>query len=198
MQRRRRIRPVAAADRRTGPDRRTSVSGRSAVPDDQCQPDPADRVGASAVTSDVHDPEDIPAATFAPVADSGTPDFGAQDFGTPDFGTLDPGAPEPGLADPEAVAAVPLGQVRGVDQAMTSPPHRVTEAGSERDDPTTDRGLRNLVGGGASQVGVVAALRARDAARPTEGDLAEAAADLVIVRRGWTPRADLPRGARSR
>ncbi len=39
-----------------------------------------------------------------------------------------------------------------------------------------------------------AALRARDAARPTEEQLAEAAATLPIVRRNWMPREDLPRG----
>ncbi|MGC9671035.1 hypothetical protein ACNTMW_31370 [Planosporangium sp. 12N6] len=56
----------------------------------------------------------------------------------------------------------------------------------------TERGLRGLVGGGSSQVSVAAALRARDAARPTDADLAAAEAELVIVRRGWVPREDLP------
>ena len=64
------------------------------------------------------------------------------------------------------------------------------------DDPHTERGLRGLVGGGSSQVGVAAALRARDAARPTDDDLARAERDLVIVRRGWVPREDLPRSPR--
>ncbi|BCJ60692.1 hypothetical protein Jiend_41140 [Micromonospora endophytica] len=56
-----------------------------------------------------------------------------------------------------------------------------------------ERGLRGLVGSGSSQVSVTAAMRARDAARPTEEDLAEAAARLTIVRRNWTPREELPR-----
>ncbi len=60
----------------------------------------------------------------------------------------------------------------------------------------TERGLRGLVGGGASQVSVAAALRARDAARPTDADLAAAEEDLVIVRRGWVPREELPRPGR--
>lgn len=60
------------------------------------------------------------------------------------------------------------------------------------DDQQTERGLRGLVGGGSSQVSVGAALRARDAARPTDDDLAAAERDLVIVRRGWVPREDLP------
>jgi len=61
------------------------------------------------------------------------------------------------------------------------------------DDPAGERGLRGLVGGGSSQVNVVAAMRARDASRPTDDDLAAADADLPIVRRGWIPRDDLPR-----
>jgi hypothetical protein len=60
-------------------------------------------------------------------------------------------------------------------------------------DEPADRGLRGLVGSGSSQVSVGAALRARDAARPTEAQLAEADAELVIVRRNWLPREDLPR-----
>jgi hypothetical protein len=55
-------------------------------------------------------------------------------------------------------------------------------------DPGTERGLRGLVGGGSSQVTPGAALRARDAARPTPEDLALAEAELRIVRRNWTPR----------
>ncbi len=56
-----------------------------------------------------------------------------------------------------------------------------------------ERGLRGLVGSGSSQVSVTAAMRARDASRPTDEDLAEAEAGLVLVRRNWTPREDLPR-----
>lgn len=56
-----------------------------------------------------------------------------------------------------------------------------------------ERGLRGLVGSGSSQVSVTAALRARDAARPTDADLAEAEARVVIVRRNWVPREELPR-----
>ncbi|MEG3635708.1 hypothetical protein [Micromonospora palythoicola] len=56
-----------------------------------------------------------------------------------------------------------------------------------------ERGLRGLVGSGSSQVSVTAAMRARDAARPTDDDLAAAADRVVIVRRNWTPREELPR-----
>ena len=38
-----------------------------------------------------------------------------------------------------------------------------------------------------------AALRARDAARPTDAQIADADAELVIVQRNWMPREDLPR-----
>jgi hypothetical protein len=66
----------------------------------------------------------------------------------------------------------------------------------DSDEVHTERGLRGLVGGGSSQVGVTAAMRARDAARPTEDDVAAAEAELAIVRRGWVPREDLPRPGR--
>jgi hypothetical protein len=56
-----------------------------------------------------------------------------------------------------------------------------------------ERGLRSLVGAGSSQVSVSAAMRARDAARPTESDIARARESLQIVRRGWVPRDELPR-----
>ncbi|MEV0156643.1 hypothetical protein AB0H57_23345 [Micromonospora sp. NPDC050686] len=59
-----------------------------------------------------------------------------------------------------------------------------------------ERGLRGLVGSGSTQVGLTAALRARDAARPNEEDLAEAEARMVIIRRNWVPREDLPRPGR--
>jgi hypothetical protein len=56
-----------------------------------------------------------------------------------------------------------------------------------------ERGLRGLVGSGSSQLSIGAALRARDGARPTDADLADAERHLTIVRRNWTPREDLPR-----
>lgn len=52
-----------------------------------------------------------------------------------------------------------------------------------------DRALRDIVGGGSSQLGAGAALRARDVNRPTDEDLAEAERDTVIVRRHWKPPA---------
>jgi hypothetical protein len=67
---------------------------------------------------------------------------------------------------------------------------------SPAEDRDGERGLRGLVGSGSSQVRVGAALRARDAARPTEADLAEAEREVVVVRRNWVPREDLPRSGR--
>ncbi|WP_442791973.1 hypothetical protein [Micromonospora sp. NBC_01796] len=64
------------------------------------------------------------------------------------------------------------------------------------DDRDSERGLRGLIGSGASQVGVSAAMRARDASRPTEADLAEAEQRVVVIRRNWVPREDLPRNPR--
>ena len=53
--------------------------------------------------------------------------------------------------------------------------------------PRAERGLRNLVGAGSSQLGVSGALRGRDVNRPTYEDLAEAEREVVIVRRNWKP-----------
>jgi hypothetical protein len=50
-----------------------------------------------------------------------------------------------------------------------------------------ERGLRDLVGSGPSQLGVSGALRGRDVNRPTAEDIAEAERDLQIVRRNWQP-----------
>lgn len=47
--------------------------------------------------------------------------------------------------------------------------------------------MRDLVGAGHSQVSLTNALRARALNRPTDADLAEAEAALVIVRRHWQP-----------
>lgn len=67
-------------------------------------------------------------------------------------------------------------------------------SGPAHDDRETERGLRGLVGSGASQVGIGAGLRARDAARPTAADLAQAEERLVVVRRNWSPRDEGGRG----
>ncbi len=70
--------------------------------------------------------------------------------------------------------------------AMTSP---VQDPEDElpTDDRETARGLRGLVGSGSSQVSVAAAMRARDATRPSDAEFADAEANLMIIRRGWKP-----------
>ncbi len=78
----------------------------------------------------------------------------------------------------------------GVGGRATSGAGAGARSGVDRE---AERGLRGLVGSGSSQVSVTAALRARDAARPTEQDLADAEERLVIVRRNWLPREELPR-----
>ncbi len=73
-------------------------------------------------------------------------------------------------------------RVRGDAADPGSQPDRPGSA-----DPDPERGLRGLVGAGSTQLGVTAAMRVRDAARPTAEDLAAAERDLVIVRRHWQP-----------
>jgi hypothetical protein len=51
----------------------------------------------------------------------------------------------------------------------------------------TERGLRDIVGAGPSQLGPVRAMRARDANRPTAADLAKAEQEVELVRRNWKP-----------
>lgn len=98
--------------------------------------------------------------------------------------------PDPGTPgrDPEDSPSTTAGEH---DSAVK--PHRNRRGGAAHEEREGERGLRGLIGSGASQVGITAALRARDAARPTEADLAEAEARTVIVRRNWMPREELPR-----
>lgn len=72
--------------------------------------------------------------------------------------------------------------------ALTSPVQDPEdEEAPQHDERDMERGLRGLVGGGSSQVRVAAAMRARDATRPSDEELAAAENGLVIIRRGWTP-----------
>jgi hypothetical protein len=101
------------------------------------------------------------------------------------------------VADPtdEDDERTPRRLARGFAGRPPRPPgsRPTSGAGAGCDDREAERGLRGLVGSGSSQVSVGAALRARDAARPTEAQLADAEQDLTIVRRNWSPREDLPR-----
>jgi hypothetical protein len=89
-----------------------------------------------------------------------------------------PQGPPPAAAPPvEAPAPPPAAEPKPAPPRRRRPP---SESGSER-------GLRDLVGAGRSQLGVSGALRGRDVNRPTEDDLAEAERDVVFVRRNWKP-----------
>jgi hypothetical protein len=103
-------------------------------------------------------------------------------------------------AEPVRAAQRPAASVTPsdiADRANSAPEHPPTDRPlpfdahtphPAHDEREGERGLRGLVGGGSTQVSVTAAMRARDAARPTEAELAEAAATLTIVHRGWVPR----------
>lgn len=52
------------------------------------------------------------------------------------------------------------------------------------------------MGAGPSQLPLDAAMRARDASRPTDEDLAEAEATVTLVRRQYVPTESLPPGIR--
>ena len=100
-----------------------------------------------------------------------------------------PGEPaaEPGHADSSGSRARPR---RGWPRRPGTRPGRRPGAEPRRND--AERSLRGIVGAGSSQVGVVGAMRARDAARPTAEDIAAAERDLVIVRRHYVPPDTLP------
>ena len=83
--------------------------------------------------------------------------------------------------------------------ALDDPAPRVEEAtrATKRPRPHRDsaeRGLRDLIGAGKSQLGVSGALRGRDVNRPDAEDLAEAEENVVIVRRHWQPTTDKTTG----
>ncbi|WP_425440264.1 hypothetical protein [Pseudosporangium ferrugineum] len=104
--------------------------------------------------------------------------------------------PRPGSAPPgarPAASANPGARPSAATARPSGPGSRAPGARGGGEEPG-ERGLRGLVGSGSSQVSVTAALRARDAARPSEQQLADAERDLTIVRRNWVPREDLPRG----
>jgi hypothetical protein len=113
-----------------------------------------------------------------------------------DSGTTGPESTGPGTTGPETPAR------RGMPGPFPRPSSPGdgpgSPAGEERAAPRApERGmesLRGLVGSGSSQVSVGAAMRARDAARPTDEQLADAEQNLAVVRRNWTPREELPRG----
>lgn len=128
-----------------------------------------------------------------------TGDEPARPHGTPETEAVEP---RPAAGAGKARSGEPRRERRGATAPVPEPPRpravptppaypkRRNEAERRHpaDDGDGERGLRGLVGAGSSQVDVAAAMRARDAARPTADDLADAERDLTIVRRHWVPR----------
>jgi len=94
--------------------------------------------------------------------------------------------PDDGAADRPDEVVRPAEPKAPAGQPAVAAGQPAVAAKRRRGDPS-ERGLRDLVGGGPSQLGPTRAMRARDANRPTEADLAEAAEQVVIVRRHWKP-----------
>ncbi len=107
------------------------------------------------------------------------------------------GAPVETAASADGPAPVPSAPAPGVPAASGPAPAAPAPAAPAakhqrrrrpaRDENGTERGLRDIVGAGRSQVGVSRALRARDVNRPTDEELADADRDVAIVRRNWKP-----------
>jgi hypothetical protein len=155
----------------------------------------APRTAAAASGSTRGDAPADPAAAPDPVA-AATPPGGGATAAEPE-GTV-AGAVTSAVADvteeparptPAGLPARPGMRAGAAGNGRPGGGRPVPGAGGEE----AERGLRGLVGSGSSQVSLGAALRARDAARPTEAHLADAEANLAIVRRNWLPREDLPR-----
>ncbi|MGK5681319.1 hypothetical protein [Actinoplanes sp. URMC 104] len=166
--------------------RRLRPSAGSAAP---APPPPADQAaGAPAdppVTARPADRRAVPDAAAAGAAEGGSAVTGA---------IADPGSEvaPPVPAAPISPAPAPISPAP-TERVVRPPRNGGRRPAPGADDREAERGLRGLVGSGSSQVSVGAALRARDAARPTDEDLADADRNLTIVRRNWVPREDLPR-----
>ena len=87
----------------------------------------------------------------------------------------------------QAVAPIPAEPAAVAKPQPAPPASKPTRKRRPVRDVGTERGLRDLVGAGHSQIGVDGALRGRDVNRPTEQDLADAEREVVIVRRNWKP-----------
>jgi predicted flap endonuclease-1-like 5' DNA nuclease len=92
-----------------------------------------------------------------------------------------------GAAAPVAAAAEEIAIVATAIEATATPPAKGRRRKPSPDGP--ERGLRDIVGAGRSQLSVSGALRARDVNRPTEADIAAAERDVAVVRRNWKPEA---------
>ncbi|HEX3337350.1 MAG TPA: hypothetical protein VHS54_12885 [Jatrophihabitans sp.] len=92
----------------------------------------------------------------------------------------------PTRSTPPSPAAPPAAPPPAAETGKAAaPPQPARKRRASRE--SGERGLRDIVGAGSSQLGVSGALRGRDVNRPTDEDLLEAARDVVIVRRNWKP-----------
>ncbi|BCJ63863.1 hypothetical protein [Polymorphospora rubra] len=176
--------PDEPAEGGTGPD----GAGRPAAwPAGSGRPD-----GPSASTSQVHDPQ--PGAPAPRRREGGRTGSDQPADSRRGGGPTGDAAPATG-GGPTGGSGPATGGGRGAGGRGTgrAESRRGNGGGVPAEDRDAERGLRGLIGSGTSQVNVRAALRARDASRPTAADLAEAQERLVVVRRNWVPREDLPR-----
>jgi hypothetical protein len=107
--------------------------------------------------------------------------------GTRGGGAPDEAAVRQAEREPEPDHTATTSEVYDEAAAPVSPLSIGAMAASAHDD-RDERSLRGLIGGGSSQVSVRAAMRARDASRPSDADIAAAETGLTIVHRGWVPR----------
>ncbi|MDT4902744.1 MAG: hypothetical protein QOH52_760 [Pseudonocardiales bacterium] len=91
-------------------------------------------------------------------------------------------APKPPKATQPPADGTPRGTAETAAAAAADPARRRRPTRE-----SSERGLRDLVGPGRSQLGVSGALRGRDVNRPADDDIAEAERDTIIVRRNWRP-----------
>jgi hypothetical protein len=181
--------PTSDAPRPPSPHDLADLSGPFALTAAVHDPEPADDPGGREPGPREPGPERGAPANNAPASTptSSAPTSSAPASGAPASSAPTSGAPTSGAPVGSTTAGGAAAGGTGGDRVPGAEP-------GNSDETPTERGLRGLVGGGSSQVSVTAALRARDAARPRDADLAAAETDLVIIRRGWVPRDDLPRG----
>jgi hypothetical protein len=107
--------------------------------------------------------------------------------GPPTRAVSPPASPDPQQSPPASPAPPPERPDVAPPQAETRAPAATPPRKRRAPRESGERGLRDIVGAGSSQLGVSGALRGRDVNRPTDEDLAEAERDVVIVRRNWKP-----------
>lgn len=101
-----------------------------------------------------------------------------------------PGPPDPDRAATDRTGTRSGGAARPSADRSGGGPDTPTRRGA-RSESAGERLLRSLVSTRPTQLSPTAAMRAREVAAPTAADLAEAEAELTIVRRNYVPPAPL-------